>query len=306
MNPNLDSKVRSNPLKDRLSYLHVAKARLDVDDSGLVMTKADGTPFRQIPVASLTLILLEPGTTITHEAIKLCAHHKCLLMWVGEGGVRLYSAGYSDFARADKILHQSKMYHDPKQRLEVVRKMYSIRFQSETAKNKSIKQLQGSEGARVKKRYKQLAEKYDLPWDGRFYDLGDWETADTINRVMSIATSCLYGIVEAGILTAGYSPAIGFIHSGKNLSFVYDIADLYKDELILPLSFELTKKNPLNAETEIRYQLRDTFKEKKFLSRLIPDIESLLKPNEIKTDVVDEKKVSNKQKPSKGKDLNFD
>jgi CRISPR-associated endonuclease/helicase Cas3 len=133
---DLKRKIRSNPLKDRISYLHVGRARLDVDDSGLVMTSNEGEAFRQIPVASLTVILLEPGSTVTHEAVKLCALHKCLLIWVGEGGVRLYSAGYSDFSSSEKLLHQANMYHDPVQRLTVVRRMFEIRFQRPCPMNK--------------------------------------------------------------------------------------------------------------------------------------------------------------------------
>ncbi|GBC61451.1 CRISPR-associated helicase/endonuclease Cas3 [Desulfonema ishimotonii] len=277
---DLIAKVRSNPLKSRISYLHVGHARLDVDDSGLVMTSADGDAFRQIPVASMTLILLEPGSVVTHEAVKLCAKHKCLLIWVGEGGVRLYSAGYSDFARADKILNQARMYNEPKQRLAVVRRMFEIRFRKPCPRNKSIGQLRGMEGSRVKKYYRELSGKYGVEWDGRLYDQSRWDRANTINRVISVGTSCLYGIAEAAILTAGYSPAIGFLHSGKDRSFVYDIADLYKEELVFPLCFELVRDNEPAAESLIRHHLRDVFKKTRFLERLIPDIEEILRPVE--------------------------
>lgn len=277
MYDDLKAKVASNPLKDRLSYLHVGRARIDVEDSGLVLTQAEGKPFRQIPVASLTVILLEPGSIITHEAVKLCSQHKCLLIWVGEGGVRTYSAGYTDFSSSEKILHQTRMYHDAAQKLIVVRRMFERRFQEPCPRNKSVEQLRGMEGQRVKKNYQALAKKYELPWNGRFYDQNNWQRADTINRVISVGTSCLYGIVEAAILTAGYSPAVGFLHSGKPLSFVYDIGALYKDEIILPLAFELTKQHGEAAETMIRHQLRDQFKQNKLLSRVIPDIEAVLK-----------------------------
>lgn len=274
---DLKTEVSQNPLKDRLSYLHVGRSRLDVVDSGLVKTKNDGTLLRQIPVASLTVILLEPGAVVTHEAVKLCSSHKCLLIWVGEGGVRTYSAGYTDFSSSEKILHQTKMYHEPAQRLAVVRRMFDIRFEGECPTNKSVDQLRGMEGQRVKKRYKELSLEYGVQWNGRSYNQEDWAQADPINRVISVATSCMYGIVEAAILTAGYSPAVGFLHSGKPLSFVYDIGDLYKEELIFPLAFELTKQYGDVAESKIRHRLRDQFKKSKFLARAIPDIEAILK-----------------------------
>ncbi|MGK5094767.1 type I-E CRISPR-associated endonuclease Cas1e [Deltaproteobacteria bacterium TL4] len=275
---DLKAEVRANPLKDRLSYLHVGHARLDVDDSGLVMTQTDGSPFRQIPVASLSLILLEPGSVITHEAVKLCSQHKCLLIWVGEGGVRTYSAGYTDFSNSEKILHQTWMYHDPKQRLIVVRRMFEQRFQAPCPVNKSIDQLRGMEGQRVKKRYQELAEKYDVPWNGRFYDPDNWDKANPINKTISVGTSCMYGIVEAAILTAGYSPAVGFLHSGSPLSFVYDIGDLYKDSQVLLLAFELVKAHAAQAETLIRHELRNRFRVNHFLATIIPDIEAILAP----------------------------
>ena len=273
---DLKGKVRSNPLKNRLSYFYVGRARLDVDDSGLVMTNKEEEAFQQIPVASLALIMLEPGTTITHEAVKLCAHHKCLLIWVGEGGVRLYSAGYSDYTRSEKLLHQFRMFDDSDQRLWVVRRMFEQRFQQPCPKNKSVDQLRGMEGNRVRKRYQELADQYSVEWRGRRYDSKNWNDADPINRAISTGTSCLYGIVEAAILTAGYSTAVGFLHSGGPLSFVYDIGDLYKDELVLPLAFQLVQEDMISAEVRMRHQLRDVFKKSRLLNRLIPEMEALL------------------------------
>ncbi len=302
MYQDLKAQVRSNRLQDRLSYLHVGRARLDVHDSGLVMTQADGKPFRQIPVASLTVILLEPGSSITHEAVKLCAQHKCLLIWVGEGGVRTYSAGYTDAANSEKILHQTFMYHDTQQRLVVVRRMFEKRFQTPCPTNKSVEQLRGMEGQRVKRRYKALAEEYGIPWSGRFYDVHNWEKADPINRAISVGTSCLYGIVEAAILTAGYSPAVGFLHSGGALSFVYDIGDLYKDTEVLPLAFELTRQHGNNAEVKLRHQLRDHFKKTRFLAQVIPDIEALLVPETTEPKRKSENKSVSKPNPQSDAD----
>jgi CRISP-associated protein Cas1 len=172
------------------------------------------------------------------------------------------------------------MFHDPRMRLLVVRRMFEQRFRGPCPKNKSVDQLRGMEGQRVKRRYKELAGKYGVPWDGRFYDAGRWERADPVNRAISAGTSCLYGIVEAAILTAGYSPAIGFLHSGRDRSFVYDVADLYKDELVLGLCFELARDRGDAAETLIRHRLRDVFRRDRLLERLIPDIERLLAPPE--------------------------
>jgi CRISPR-associated protein Cas1 len=169
--------------------------------------------------------MLEPGTRISHAAVKLAATTATLLIWVGEAGVRLYSVGQPGGARSDKLLYQAKLALDDGLRLKVVRKMFELRFGEAAPERRSIEQLRGIEGARVRKTYELLARQYKVTWHGRKYDPKDWEKGDVINKCISTATSCLYGVTEAAILAAGYAPAIGFLHSGKPLSFVYDIAD---------------------------------------------------------------------------------
>ena len=197
--------------------------------------------------------------------------------WVGEAGVRLYSAGQPGGARADRLLYQARLALDDEARLNVVREMYRRRFGEEPPQRRSVEQLRGIEGSRVRAMYKLLAGQYGVKWEGRNYDPKDWDAADPINRCLSAANHCLYGVVEAAVLAAGYAPAIGFIHSGKPLSFVYDIADLYKFDTVVPAAFAVAAKSSGgNDERTVRQACRDMFRRSKLLERIIPDIEDIL------------------------------
>jgi CRISPR-associated protein Cas1 len=237
---------------------------------------------KHIPVGSIACILLEPGTRVSHAAIKLAAEVGTLLVWVGESGVRLYSSGQPGGARADRLLYQAKLALDDDLRLKVVRKMYELRFGESAPAKRSVQQLRGIEGARVRKTYQLLAQKYGVDWKRRNYDPDYWDVSDVPNRCMSTATTCLYGITEAAILAAGYAPAVGFIHWGKPLSFVYDIADILKFETVVPIAFKMAAASPTHPERQVRLACRDLFREKKILRNLIPLIENVLAAGDIK------------------------
>jgi len=268
------------PLKDRVSMIFIRFGQIDVVDSAFVVVDKTGVRT-QIPVGSIACIMLEPGTRVSHAAIKLASQVGTLLVWVGEAGVRLYASGQPGGARADRLLYQAKLAFDDDLRLKVVRKMYEFRFGEPAPKRRSVEQLRGIEGARVKQTYKLLAKQYGVLWQGRSYDRQDWQSADVPNRCLSAATSCLYGITEAAVLAAGYAPAVGFIHTGKPLSFVYDIADLFKFETVVPLAFRIAAKHPSDPEQVVRLACRDIFRETKLLKNIIPSIEQVLSAGEI-------------------------
>ncbi|MGE4405168.1 type I-E CRISPR-associated endonuclease Cas1e [Pseudomonas sp.] len=190
--------------------------------------------------------------------------------------VRLYASGQPGGARADRLLYQAKLALDDELRLKVVRKMYELRFQEPAPARRSVEQLRGIEGARVRETYKLLAKQYGVDWRARNYDRQQWDAADIPNRCLSAATSCLYGIAEAAVLAAGYAPAVGFIHTGKPLSFVYDIADLFKFETVVPLAFRIAAKSPPQPERDVRLGCRDLFRSSKILAKIIPTIEEVL------------------------------
>lgn len=268
------------PIKDRNSMIFVGMGQIDVKDGAFVVIDKTGERMH-IPVGSIACLMLEPGTRVSHAAIKLAATVGTLLIWVGEAGVRLYSAGQPGGARSDKLLYQAKLALDGDLRLKVVRKMFEIRFDEAAPLKRSVDQLRGIEGARVRKTYALLAKQYGVEWRGRRYDPKDWKKGDTINQCISTATSCLYGISEAAILAAGYAPAIGFLHSGKPLSFVYDLADLVKFETVVPVAFKIAATNNPRPDRAVRIACREAFRKSKILKRLIPLIDEVLSAGDI-------------------------
>ncbi len=269
------------PIKDRLSVLFVEKGQLDVLDGAFVVVDKNGVRTH-IPVGGVVCLMLEPGTRVSHAAVTLASRVGCLLVWIGDGGVRLYASGQPGGARSDKLLYQAKLALDDVARLKVVRKMYELRFKEKPPERRSVQQLRGIEGVRVRKMYELLAKQYGVQWSSRNYDHTTWESGNIPNRCLSSATACLYGICEAAILAAGYAPAVGFIHSGKPQSFVYDIADIFKFETVVPVAFRVASKKPLNPERNVRLACRDIFRQTKLLKRIIPTIEKVLAAGEIK------------------------
>lgn len=263
------------PMKDRISVLFVEKGNLDVLDGAFVVVDKNGVRTH-IPVGSVACLMLEPGTRVSHAAVTLASRVGCLLVWVGDGGVRLYASGQPGGARADRLLYQAKLALDDAARLKIVRKMYAMRFKEEPPERRSIEQLRGIEGVRVRKMYEILAKQFKIEWKARNYDPTEWGSGDISNRCLSAATACLYGICEAAILAAGYAPAVGFIHTGKPQSFVYDIADIFKFETVVPVAFRIAAKSPSDPERDVRIACREIFRQTKLLQRIIPTIEQIL------------------------------
>jgi len=268
------------PIKDRISVVYIEKGNLDVLDGAFVVVDKTGVRTH-IPIGGVACLMLEPGTRVSHSSVVLAARVGCLLVWIGEAGVRMYAAGQPGGARADRLLYQAKLALDDSARLKVVRRMYALRFKEEPPERRSVEQLRGIEGVRVRKMYELLGRQYNVTWRARNYDHTEWESGDIPNRCLSSATACLYGICEAAILAAGYAPAVGFIHTGKPQSFVYDIGDIFKFETVVPVAFRIASKNPHNPEREVRLACRDAFRQTKLLHRIIPTIEQVLAAGEI-------------------------
>ena len=268
-------------MKERISLIFIEYGEIDVLDGAFVVI--DQTGIRtHIPVGSIACIMLEPGTRVSHRAAALAARVGTLLVWVGEAGVRLYASGQPGGARSDRLLYQAQLALNDTCRLKVVRKMYELRFGEAPPEKRSVEQLRGIEGARVRKLYQLLAKRYSVNWTHRDYDVDEWGAGDLPNRCLSSATACLYGITEAAILAAGYAPAVGFIHTGKPLSFVYDIADIYKFDTVVPVAFQIAAQNPGNPERAVRLACRDSFRKTKLLEKIIPGIEDVLSAGDIK------------------------
>lgn len=259
---------------DRLSFLYVEHARIDQCDNAIAFHDTEGTV--PVPAAALALLMLGPGTAITHAAVKALADNNCLVAWVGEGAVRYYAHGTGGTRSSRNILRQARLWADPDQRIEVVKRMYRRRFDEVLSPGLTLQQLRGKEGIRVREAYARASDRTGILWNGRSYQRGSWASADPVNRALSAANACLYGVVHSAIVSAGYSSALGFIHTGKQLSFVYDIADLYKVDLTIPLAFEVAGSYLTGLERSIRLACRDRFRETRLIERILPDIEWVL------------------------------
>ena len=261
-------------LRDSLSYVYVEHAIVDRKDSAVEFVKQDGRTL--IPVASLCVLMLGPGTSITHAAIKVLAEAGCTMLWTGEEVTRCYAQGMGETRKAFHLLRQAELVSDPHQRMQVVRRMYQKRFDWNLDPTLSLEQVRGLEGVRVREAYAEASRRYSVLWQGRNYDRQNWGVGDPINRALSAANALLNGVCHAGIVSGGYSPGLGFIHTGKQLSFVYDIADLYKVELTIPMAFQTVAESSQNVERRTRTACRDKFREVKLLDRILPDIDELL------------------------------
>lgn len=264
-------------LRDRLSYVYLEHVRIDQHDTAIAAwDDAGATP---IPVGAVAVLMLGPGTTITHAAIHALADNACLVVWCGEENIRFYAFGTGGTDSSARLLRQARLVCDPEARMQVVRRMYAIRFEEVPPAHYTIEQLRGMEGFRVRQTYQQASQATGVPWSGRHYNTQDWEAGDPVNKALSAANACLYGLCHAAVVAAGYSPALGFIHTGTQRSFVLDLADLYKCEVTIPLAFR-TAALPLTIPVEraARLACRDAFREQKLLERILPDIDRVLGP----------------------------
>jgi CRISPR-associated protein Cas1 len=260
--------------RDSWSYLYLEKGRVDQEDRSIAFHSAEGVI--PIPVASLAVLMLGPGIAITHAAVRTLAEANCLVIWCGDESVRFYATGMGATGHSHNLIRQAELASDPQARLAVCRRMFAKRFGEPIDPSVTIEQLRGLEGQRVRRAYAEASRRSGVPWSGRSYDPGRWSAADPVNRALSAANACLYGLAQAAITSAGYSPGLGFIHVGKPLSFVYDIADLYKTELTIPLAFSLAADPQPDLERAVRIACRDLFYTSKLLRRIIPDIEEVL------------------------------
>ncbi|HCW52058.1 MAG TPA: type I-E CRISPR-associated endonuclease Cas1 [Clostridiales bacterium] len=260
--------------RDGWSYLYVEHCKVDQDNKAIAVHDARGKV--PVPCASLSLLMLGPGTSITHAAIRTLAQNGCLVMWTGEEGVRFYAQGMGETRKAYRLIHQARLASSPPLRLTVVRRLYQMRFDEPLDPGLTLREIRGKEGIRVRQAYALASRETGVPWKGRRYKGGDWYSADPVNRALSAANSCLYGICHAAIVSMGYSPALGFIHTGRMLSFVYDIADLYKTDISIPLAFRVTAEGEDRLESRVRRRCRDLFKERNLLARIASDIDRVL------------------------------
>ena len=262
-------------LADSISYLYLEHAVIEQNDTAIVAIQKDGRV--PIPIAAMTCLMLGPGISITHAAIRAICENGCMAIWCGENGGRFYASGIGETRSAKNLLKQARVCMDDTLHMAAVRRMYEIRFPKIKTEHLSLQQIRGMEGIRVRKAYELASKTTGVPWKKRSYKNTDWDASDPINQALSEANAQLYGLCHAAIVSLGYSPGLGFVHTGKQLSFVYDIADLYKADTTIPAAFESVKKDSCDSLSRtVRMCCRDYFARAKILSRIANDIAWIL------------------------------
>ena len=264
-------------MSDRISFIYLERCTLHRDDNAITAEDADGVTH--IPSATIGTLLLGPGTRVTHQAMSLLGDSGAGVVWVGEQGVRFYSGGRSLTRSSALVEAQATLWANRRSRLEVARTMYRMRFPGDDPAGLSRHELLGREGRRVKAAYRELADRAGLVWNGRNYTPGDFDSGDPVNKAVTAAAQCMYGIAQTSVHALGCAPGLGFIHSGHELAFVLDIADLYKTEVALPVAFEIAAHGPDDIGSRTRRAIRDRVNEIGLLKRCVNDIKQLLLPD---------------------------
>jgi len=263
-------------LRDRHPFVYLERGRLEIDDSSVKWVDNQKNIVR-LPIAMLCVLMLGPGISITHEAVKIIAAANCLLSWVGEDSLFYYATGLSPNHDTVNMLRQINRARDDKTAVAVARRMFSYRFPGVDLQDKTLPQLRGMEGYRVKQRYAQLAKQYGVSWHGRSFTPGQFSQSDVTNKILTVANSILYGLLLAFVHAMGYTPYVGFIHSGCPLPFVYDIADLYKDHLCVDLAFSLTQEMADGYKRRVVFShFRERIVAGDILRKIPRDIETIL------------------------------
>ncbi|RMB80517.1 type I-E CRISPR-associated endonuclease Cas1e [Streptomyces shenzhenensis] len=262
---------------ERLSFIYLERCTIHRDANAITATDAEGTTH--IPSATIGTLLLGPGTRITHQAMIVLGEIGAAVAWVGEHAVRYYASGRA-LTRSSALMEaQAHQWANPRARLAVARAMYRLRFPDEDPDGLTRRELLGREGKRVKDCYHAQAARTGIPWKGRRYTPGDHTSGDNVNQAITAAAQCMYGIAHAVVTSLGCSPALGFVHSGHELSFVLDIADLYKTDIGVPVAFDTAAHSDEDISSRTRRALRDRINETSLLNRCVDDIKRLLMPD---------------------------
>jgi CRISPR-associated protein Cas1 len=269
--------IKSLPrVEDRLSFVYLEKGRIERESNGLQFVNSKGKT--SIPVATIASLLLGPGTTITHDAMKVIAECGCTVIWTGTRGAPVYASGMPPSSSSLLLLRQAELASHSESALRVACRMFEMRF-GESPDVSSLGELRGLEAIRMKDGYRALSKKYGIEWKQRVTE-GSWSDLDATNRCLSVAFSCCYALCQGAIHSLGLSPGIGFIHTGDPRSFVFDMADLYKLEVCVPIAFEQASESDEKAEAGIRKRFRDAAFAARLMERAREDAIELLKTQE--------------------------
>lgn len=263
---------------DRMSFLYLEHCVVHREDGAV--TARDDKGLVRVPAASLLAVLLGPGTSVSHQAICLLGECGTTAVWVGERGVRYYAHGRSLATSSRLLVEQAARVSSPQKRLAVARKMYTMRFAGEDVDGLTMQQLRGREGARIRSVYRENSKRTGVPWKRREYEHDDFDASDPINQALSAAHAALYGVIHAVVVSLGCSPGLGFVHTGHERSFVYDVADLYKADVTIPIAFDVIAEGMSDIAATTRRRVRDRIFELKVIERSVRDIHRLFEIDE--------------------------
>lgn len=262
------------PVSKRISFVYLDRCVIHRDANAIVAMSEEGTTY--LPAAAISALLLGPGTRVTHQAMNLLGESGAVICWVGEGGARLYASAQSLSRSTRLLVEQARLVSNRTSRLAVARRMYQLRFPNEDVSHATMQQLRGMEGARVRRAYRDAAARAGVEWKGRRYDPENWSAGDPVNRALSAANSCLYGVIHSVVVALGCSPGLGFVHTGQALAFVYDIADLYKSEVTVSAAFTAAADGEVQLAARVRRLVRDGMYTLRILDRAVDDVRYLL------------------------------
>ncbi|MCC7000501.1 MAG: type I-E CRISPR-associated endonuclease Cas1 [Deltaproteobacteria bacterium] len=251
---------------DSLSFLYLEHAVIEKEDQSVAAFTTEGRV--SLPAANLSTLMLGPGTRITHAAIQVLSGAGCVVAWVGEDGLRHYAAGQNKTRSSAGLERQCLAWAEPGRRMATVRLLYEMRFRDPLPASMTLQQIRGREGARVRDAYRELSQAFGVDWSGRAYRSNDWSSTDPVNRAISASNAALYAVTLAAVHALGYSPALGFIHTGKQLSFIYDLADVYKMTTSVPAAFEAAASTAPKVESRAREMFRQRAMEVRLLDQL--------------------------------------
>jgi CRISPR-associated protein Cas1 len=270
------------PHADRHGLVWLDRGRLEVEDGCLRFVTAGGGELSagdyQIPHQAVLIILLGPGSSVTHDALRLLARHGCALAAVGEGAVRFYTSPplLPDSSAAARS--QVALWADPKTRMEVARAMYAMRF-GEFVLTRDIEVLRGQEGARIKRSYQLAAQRFGIPWNGRIYDRQNPDASDAPNQALNHAATAMSAAATVAVAAVAAIPQLGFIHEDSGQAFVLDIADLYRHDITLEIAFGAVQESLKSTEPFerlVRRRAAKLFRQRAVIPSMIDKIKTLL------------------------------
>ena len=273
-------------VEDGWTFLYVEHRQIHQDAFGISVASETGVV--QVPISHVKSLMLGPGVSITSAAVLALADHGCSVLWVGENGVRFYAEAHPGTNKADNLERQARLWADPGENLRVIRRMYVKRYGETFPESRDKATLRGHEGSRVKQAYSDEAARLGLVWKGRKWTRGGWDITDKMNRSLSVVSSCLYGLCHSVLVAVGFSPGLGFIHTGDMRSFVLDVADLYRETFTIPVAFAIAAvSGEGGVDGAARRACREAFNNQNLISRIVPDTYEVLGQSRIGAGFID-------------------